>query len=95
MIIPQNVTKIEPGAFAGCTQLCGVTVSIDSIYFSCEDGALFNKDKTTLFYVPATLQGQQGKKDGRSIAFPSCKLLDARTWRSLPWKVQTTNSRIW
>ena len=84
MIIPPNVTKIEPGAFAGCTQLCGVTVSADSIYFSCEDGALFNKDKTTLFYVPATLLGQQGKKDGRfqvpdsvtyiaPFAFSGCK----------------------
>lgn len=84
MIIPPNVTKIEPGAFAGCTQLCGVTVSADSIYFSSEDGALFNKDKTTLFYVPATLLGQQGKKDGRyqvpdsvtyiaPFAFSGCK----------------------
>ena len=65
MIIPPNVTKIEPGAFAGCTQLCGVTVSADNLYFSCEDGALFSKDKTTLIYVPATLQGQRNKKDGR------------------------------
>jgi hypothetical protein len=65
VIIPKNVTHIKSGAFAGCSQLCGVTVASDNDSFASEDGALFNKDKTELLYVPATFVGQQGKKDGR------------------------------
>ena len=68
MIIPPCVTKIEPGAFAGCTQLCGVTVAADNVNFKTDqDGALYNKDKTRLYYVPSTLRGQRDKKDGRYI----------------------------
>ena len=65
MVIPKNVTHIKPGAFVGCSQLCGVTVASDNNSFVSEDGVLFNKDKTELLYAPATLTGQQGKKDGR------------------------------
>ena len=65
MIIPRNVMQIKPGAFVGCSQLCGVTVASDNESYVSEEGALFNRDKTELLYVPATLSGQQGKKDGR------------------------------
>jgi len=68
MLIPKNVTKIEAGAFAGCTQLCGVTVASDNAnYVTDRDGVLFNKDKTELLYVPATLNGQENTKDGRYV----------------------------
>jgi hypothetical protein len=80
MIIPKNVTHIKPGAFVGCSQLCGVTVASDNDSFASEDGALFNKDKTELLYVPATFVGQQGKKDGRYQIPESVAYIEARAF---------------
>jgi hypothetical protein len=43
------VEEIEPGAFKGADNLKYITNVLHSAYFSYENGALYNKDKDTLF----------------------------------------------
>ena len=50
--IPDSVTKIEGGAFSGCTGLTEIKVDAGNKYFSSEDGALYNKDKTKILHCP-------------------------------------------
>lgn len=52
--IPISVTEIADGAFAGMTALTAITVSVNNTVYSSVDGALYDKDGTTLLLVPAT-----------------------------------------
>lgn len=50
--IPAKVYNINLNAFDGCTNLGTISVSADNTKYSSEDGALYNKTKTTLMLVP-------------------------------------------
>ena len=51
--IPDNVTRIETGAFEGSCQLEAFSVADDHPYFSVSDGVLFNKTQTVLLRYPS------------------------------------------
>ena len=57
--IPKNVSFIGYSAFLNCHSLTGIQVDPDNQHFSSDSaGVLFDKDKTTLMFVPAGLSGQ-------------------------------------
>jgi len=51
--IPNSVTSIGWGAFAGCTNLTAITVDAGNSMYSSQNGVLYNKDKTIIFAYPA------------------------------------------
>ena len=59
--IPAGTTKImlSTGAFDGCEALRLITVDDNNPEYSSHDGALYNKDKTILLYVPHGLVGHE------------------------------------
>ena len=52
IIIPENVTTIEEGAFSDCINLEELIVVEDNQHFTSIDGVLFSKDKTSLVKYP-------------------------------------------
>ena len=57
IILPDSVTSIGNGAFAGCTSLNGIIVGTANTAYSSENGILFNKDKNTLIAYPGAKKG--------------------------------------
>lgn len=58
--IPASVIRINnghDGMFGGCTNLEAITVDPENTVYTAQDGALFSKEKTTLYCVP---QGKSG-----------------------------------
>lgn len=56
--IPASVTSIGSSAFTGCLGLKAIRVEEENeTYASDEYGVLFNKDQTTLIYVPGGFEG--------------------------------------
>lgn len=51
--IPASVETIADGAFAGCSKLTYISVSVDNKAYCSEGGVLYNKGKTTLVCCPA------------------------------------------
>ncbi len=50
--IPTSVTSIGRHVFQNCRNLTNINVDQDNMYYSSEDGVLFNKDKTSLLVYP-------------------------------------------
>ena len=48
--IPNSVTEIDPNAFEGCSRLTSFIVSADNPNFSCENGLILNKEKTSILH---------------------------------------------
>lgn len=46
--IPKSVTSIGYQTFGECSSLTSINVSEDNLYYSSENGVLFNKNKSTL-----------------------------------------------
>jgi hypothetical protein len=55
--IPNGVSSIGYQAFAGCLSLAAITVDAPNLFYSSEDGVLFNKSQTTLIAFPAGRAG--------------------------------------
>ena len=72
--IPASVKEIGSGAFD-----CFVTVDEDNAYYASQDGVLFDKNMTTLYYCPDSMEGTYIVPDGVKIidvlAFASCDKL--------------------
>jgi len=84
--IPNSVTDIDntDGAFLYCYNLTLIDVAADNIYYSSQDGVLFNKDKTRLLAYPQNKQGTSytipnGVTTIVSNAFRNCRNLSAIT----------------
>lgn len=52
--IPKSVNIIGNNAFLSSRKLESITVDSGNKYYSSKDGVLFNKDQTTLLYLPAS-----------------------------------------
>jgi len=50
--IPASVTSLGTELGVGCTQLEAINVHADNLFFSSEDGIVYNRDKTTLIRFP-------------------------------------------
>lgn len=50
--IPRSVESIGYRCFDNCWQLCSITVENENRFYSSENGALYNADKTTLIRIP-------------------------------------------
>ena len=57
-IIPDSVTSISDDAFYGCSSLTNITVDALNQTYSSENGALFDKNKTTLICCPGGKSGE-------------------------------------
>ncbi|MDP2892497.1 MAG: leucine-rich repeat domain-containing protein, partial [Bacillota bacterium] len=57
--IPESVTSIGEGAFAGCNSLTAINVDPSNTAYSSADGVLFNIDKTTLIQYPGGKTGTE------------------------------------
>ena len=56
--VPASVTDIYDGAFTHCNSLLEILVDPENPVYSSRDGALFNKDQTTLILCPGGLLGR-------------------------------------
>lgn len=75
IVIGKNVNRIGYNPFAGCTDLLLESKSLD---FPCEDGIIFNKDKTQLLCATNKAVGQKyrapnGVKSINRGVFSGCK----------------------
>ncbi|MDR0304783.1 MAG: leucine-rich repeat protein [Chitinispirillales bacterium] len=82
--IPANVTFIFPDAFANCDALTEINVAAENNDYTSINGALFNKDKTTLIQYPTCKQGAYTEMPASvttitNSAFSGCKGLTAIT----------------
>ena len=84
--IPQTVTEIYIyfSAFDNCKFLEEITVDPNNTSYSCEDGVLFNKDKTRLIKYPQAKADKsysipQTVTEIQEYAFDNCKLLEKIT----------------
>jgi hypothetical protein len=59
--IPASVSDFGFRPFVGCTDLRQINVAQGSLYFTVEDGVLFNKPKTKLLLYPANKSGEPYK----------------------------------
>ena len=50
--VPNSVTSIGASAFWDCSALTSINVDANNIYYSSEDGVLFDKNKNTLICYP-------------------------------------------
>ena len=75
--IPKSVSKIETWAFDECDKLTEINVDSSNMYYSSENGVLFNKDKTELIRCPGGVTGTYTIPDGVTkigfSAFNSCR----------------------
>jgi len=53
VLIPNSVESIGSWAFGDCWGLLAINVAEDNMYYSSEDGVLYNKDKTVLHTYPS------------------------------------------
>jgi hypothetical protein len=81
--IPANVSSIMSNAFSGCASLNEILVDASNIYYTQEDGVLFNKTKTNLIAFPGGKTGHYMIPEGiffiANNAFNSCEKLTGLT----------------
>ena len=51
IVIPEEISKVNP-SFSSFTKLTSINVDVNNLYFSSEDGVLFDKEKTKLLSFP-------------------------------------------
>ncbi len=77
--IPSKVKTIGSSAFQWCDSLTAINVDPANQYFTSIDGVLYNRSKTKLIKVPATISGNYVVPDSVTDidkeAFHACKLL--------------------
>ena len=75
--IPASVTHISEAVFARCWNLTSITIDSSNLYYSSENGILYNKDKTELRSWP-TASGNvtipSSVTDIGNDAFRACKI---------------------
>lgn len=77
--IPASVENLGAFAFYGCDGISGFTVDSGNLFYSAQDGLLYNRNKDTLYICPLTKSGQYELPSGvRCIgtsAFDGCSAL--------------------
>jgi len=84
VFIPKDVQHLDKDAFQGCVKLKEIAADDENLYFSTQDGVLFDKTQTILIRYP------EGKKDAKykvpdtvvdieNDAFKNCRELAAVT----------------
>jgi len=68
IIIPDSVTSIGDGAFAGCISLTAINAAPGNANYSSDQGVLYNKNKTTLVSYPGGKKGSFIIPDIKDIA---------------------------
>jgi len=72
-------------AFHGCSSLTDILVCENHLKYSCQDGVLFNKDKTTLIRCPEGKTGSYIIPDGvKNIAHSAFHWCDSLTSVTIP-----------
>ncbi|MDR1357492.1 MAG: leucine-rich repeat protein [Tannerellaceae bacterium] len=81
--IPNSVTTIGDRAFAGCYTLTAINVDEGNISWASEDGVLYNKNKSLLYFYPGGKSGPftipSFVTEIASYAFNSCIYLSSIT----------------
>ena len=69
--VPASVETIGEGAFWYCSELRNLTVDADNTYYTSDDGALYDKNKETIYFWPRQKEIviPVGVRDIRSYAF--------------------------
>ena len=80
--IPKGVKEIGENPFVGCNQLTNISVSEENVYFSVEDGVLFDKENKRLICYPVAIAQSsysipEGTKTVGASAFLACHALSS------------------
>ena len=62
--IPQNLQTISAGAFMINPNLSTISIDNQNLYFTTDNGILYNKDKTTLLFCPMNINTEITIPDG-------------------------------
>lgn len=83
IVIPSSVIIITPGAhygyFFGCTDLMEIYVEEGNLFYSSEDGVLYNKNKSELICHPQGIEDAKISSETKEIgygAFSNCYKLE-------------------
>jgi len=81
--IPNSVTSIGEWAFYNCTSLTAINVNSGNMYFSSDQGVLYNRDKTKLIKYPQAKAGAYNIPNSvtsiEEYAFYDCKSITSIT----------------
>ena len=55
--VTEKITNIDKAALARCNNLTSITVDSNNKVYSSQDGILYNKDKTSVIFVPRAIKG--------------------------------------
>ena len=67
VFIPSSVTSMDGGAFGECSNLTAIVVDALNPSYSSLDGVLFDRDRTTLMWYPASKAGEYTIPDGVTV----------------------------
>ena len=77
--LPNSISSIGNSAFAGCINLTSIEVDSENLYYSANNGVLYNKAQTSLIRVPAGYSGSYSIPETvtsvASDAFQNCTSL--------------------
>lgn len=94
VFIPASVHTIGNNVFTRCTALSSIEVDENNEAYASQDGALFNKEKTTLIYCPSALKNKDFTIPDGVIKIEKVALSESKNLNSLyiPASLETIKS---
>ncbi len=90
--IPASVTFISPYAIMASPNVSGYSVDAANEYYTSENGALYNKEKTILYRVPATVTSFEMASTVKTIEYGAFMMNNYLTDINIPASVTSINN---
>ncbi len=90
--LPLSLSKIGANPFSGCRQLRKIRVPNENNYFTFDDGALYNKEKTVMYFCIHGISDFVVPESVTKIAYGAFSRCDTMKNVTLPKKLTTIES---